>query len=225
MKKSIKYLSVISLLACSMSAMADDNFDGLYLGVGYNYLSGSVHNTNTLKTVVAPGLSSNWSTTTDSSNSGLVGLLGYGFQLGMFYLGTEFDYSHLINPNSDTVTKGQGNQSGYPAWYLSGSVLPGIVLGHNWLLFGRLGLNGTDLNIDTTVNGLNSTSSNSSSVFTGGYQVGAGLAYSITPHFNIRAEDDRVASFGESSQFDWHNLATTSSSSFNQVMVSLNLVL
>jgi len=236
LKRGFTLFSVLALCSATAWASSGDDYDynayytdgtysagnwnGFYLGAGAGYVAGTTNTTFAFRNV-----SPTQNLSSDLSAANLIGVIGYSHTFNRFYLGGEVDAGGFlgnasqthINPRGTTTTNEQPTWSVTPALLLGGLITP------KWLVYGRLGMPmmGMDNSATFTDTFFNTSYPlQQNNQFNIGVLGGLGFGYSLTPHWQLRVEDDVSHLWGSSDNGRFGG-STSSQSTFNNVLGTL----
>lgn len=181
MVKRINYLIVGSLLLSS--AVYADPFNGAYIGITGGYTQALVG--GSITTTPPGGVPNKTSSSISSYGGNIGGLYGFGFDMGAYYLGGEFDATKFLMSNNYNTLNVQEPK---PFANIGVSFLPGLFLTPNLLLFARFGVEGVNYNqYVQNANGSFYENNRSDSINLEG---GLGVTVAMSEHFLLRSEVD-----------------------------------
>jgi outer membrane immunogenic protein len=136
------------------------------------------------------------------------GQLGFNYQMRNLVLGIEwdFDWASIDRTHSGLFLAGAYQASADTDWITTLSARVGLTV-ERWLMFVKIG--GGWVHNSASITNLNTGASLSRSNTDGGWLVGAGVEYSISPHWSAKAEynflglsDRTITGFGNTATFD-----------------------
>ncbi len=181
MKKTILAALAASVLATGAAQAA--GFDGLYVGADIGYTQ--LESTN-LKPLLGSEL--------DGSQTNFGFKLGYGALLSSsFYLGGEFSMRNAAGDfGSKTITgpSGSATISAETSNAKIFSLIPGLVVSPNLMVYGRIGRGNTDIEAKAS----NSLGQTASATDNGDFNIyGVGLSYLVSKNVSIDAEANKIS--------------------------------
>jgi opacity protein-like surface antigen len=179
MKKTILAALAASVLATGAAKAA--GFNGPYVGFDAGY--------TTLK---SEGLASTIGSELEDSNVNFGVQLGYGATLsGSFYLGGEIGLRNNAGDFGSKTITGPGGSATINAKTSTAkmfSILPGIVVSPNSLVYARIGRGNTD--VEVTASGV----VNASETSNGDFNIyGLGMDYMVSGNLSVKAEANKIS--------------------------------
>lgn len=186
--------AAMALSSVSAASASDTNWSGVHIGVhaGYGWQEGST-------TVLQAGSFPLGYVFKGESDGGIGGIsAGYDHRIGNFLIGLAGDISWTdlssittdISPTSGRRTVSEGHTD----WLATLTARAGIVVGHNWLVYGRGGYAhrsvGSDFNQTFSPTGALLFNNEGRGSPTDGWTVGGGLEWALSRQLAVRAEFD-----------------------------------
>lgn len=128
--RKILVAGLLAAAAMAMSTASMAQFDGLYIGGGFTRFKAT-------ETAHDPVTDSSITLGVADHQGGFNGNVGFGFSMRMLYLGVEASYSNQVG--EITVRTGGTDFSDGVEEAGAVSILPGLKLGNDALIYGRIG--------------------------------------------------------------------------------------
>lgn len=153
---------------CSTAALAQPSFTGFGVGINASYI-----NHSTSESFLPSNLAN------DSSEAALTA--SYGFAMGTDWVGTVGLSLGLMDSNFGTYTVSYGSASAKTRQHIALSFAPGLRIGNDGLLYGKLAFHQMDVNYNNSF-GFDVTKTHQ------GSGLGIGYAHALSPSLEVSVE-------------------------------------